>query len=295
MIDFCVKEGLPIDFISTHSYGVREGFLDETGSAGTVLDERPEAVSGDVLGSRRQISESAMPGLELHYTEWSSSYTPRDPIHDSYHQASYVLEKLRQVGDSADSMSYWVFSDIFEEAGPRFEAFHGGFGLLNYQGIKKSAYHSYAFMNRLGPVELDHTDGRAYVCRDGAGAVQILFWDFSPSHPGGKVNNQDHYCLDLPARKTDPVRVELSGLPHGDYRLERRRIGYRCRDPHMAYIDMGRPSQLTREQVARLKEESNDEPDIDVTVQAEEGRDLILNIDIWENDVHFITLSPETD
>jgi xylan 1,4-beta-xylosidase len=32
------------------------------------------------------------------------------------------------VGDAAQSMSYWVFTDIFEEPGPRFEAFHGGFG-----------------------------------------------------------------------------------------------------------------------------------------------------------------------
>jgi xylan 1,4-beta-xylosidase len=71
-----------------------------------------------------------MPNLELHYTEWSSSYTPSDPIHDSYHEAAYILEKIKQVGTAANSMSYWVFTDIFEEAGPRFESFHGGFGLL---------------------------------------------------------------------------------------------------------------------------------------------------------------------
>ena len=34
----------------------------------------------------------------LHYTEWSASYTPADPIHDSYHEAAYVLQKLKQVG-----------------------------------------------------------------------------------------------------------------------------------------------------------------------------------------------------
>lgn len=27
MIDFCVKENVPIDFISTHDYGVKQGFL----------------------------------------------------------------------------------------------------------------------------------------------------------------------------------------------------------------------------------------------------------------------------
>jgi xylan 1,4-beta-xylosidase len=33
-------------------------------------------------------------------------------------------------------MSYWTFTDIFEEAGPRTTPFHGGFGLLNYQDLK---------------------------------------------------------------------------------------------------------------------------------------------------------------
>jgi xylan 1,4-beta-xylosidase len=127
MIDFCSKNNLPLDFISTHSYGVKQGHLDEFvdsfGTSGTILDNNSMSVSGDILNSHKQIASSSMPHLELHYTEWSSSYTPADPIHDSYHQAAYVLEKIKQVGDAANSMSYWVFTDIFEEPGPRLTPF----------------------------------------------------------------------------------------------------------------------------------------------------------------------------
>ena len=79
-----------------------------------------------------------MPKLELHFTEWSASYTPADPIHDSYHSAAYILDKLKKCGDAAQSMSYWTFTDIFEEPGPRWEAFHGGFGLINYRGHQQA-------------------------------------------------------------------------------------------------------------------------------------------------------------
>jgi xylan 1,4-beta-xylosidase len=58
MIDFCVKNNLPIDFISTHSYGVNQGFLDEYGNSGTRLAPQEFAVSGDVLQSRKEISNS---------------------------------------------------------------------------------------------------------------------------------------------------------------------------------------------------------------------------------------------
>ena len=114
MIDFCNKQNLPIDFISTHSYGVKQGYLDEFGNTGTILDKHLMSVSGDVIRSREEIAQSTMPNLELHYTEWSSSYTPADPMHDCYHQAAYVLEKIKQVGTAPNSMSYWVFTDIFE-------------------------------------------------------------------------------------------------------------------------------------------------------------------------------------
>ena len=70
--------------------------------------------------------------MDLHYTEWSASYTPADPIHDSYHSAAYVLQKLKQVDDAVKVMSYWVFTDIFEDRHP-LHSHHGGFGMLNTQ------------------------------------------------------------------------------------------------------------------------------------------------------------------
>ena len=41
-----------------------------------------------------------------------------DLVHDSYISAAYILEKLKRIQGLAQSMSYWTFSDIFEEAPP---------------------------------------------------------------------------------------------------------------------------------------------------------------------------------
>jgi xylan 1,4-beta-xylosidase len=230
MIDFCRKNGLPLDFISTHSYGVKQGYLDEYGNSGTILDKNPMSVSGDILQSRNEIASSTMPNLPLHYTEWSSSYTPSDPIHDSYHQAAYVLEKIKQVGNAANSMSYWVFTDIFEEAGPRFTPFHGGFGLLNYQGIKKPAFYSYSLMNKLGETELFNSDSSSWACKNATGNIQLLFWDFTNTHPGDSVNNQVYYIRDLPAKSKGKIKINITGIPKGSYTLEIYKVGYQIND-----------------------------------------------------------------
>jgi len=288
MIRFCEENSVPIDFISTHSYGVKQGYLDESGTSGTILEKAEWAVSGDVINSRKQIENSTMPSLELHYTEWSSSYTPSDPVHDSYHQAPYILEKLKQVGDAANSMSYWVFTDIFEEAGPRFTPFHGGFGLMNYQGIKKPAYYAYSFLNKLSETELNNTDSSSWACKSEKGDFQLLFWDYTYTHPGDSVLNQTFYARDLPSKAKGKIFVEINNIPRGSYTLEIYRIGYRINDPYSEYLSMGKPNQLTKQQVETLKQHNNGLPVSTETVVINEKQHFTREININENDVYLL-------
>ena len=289
MLDFCHKNNVPIDFASTHSYGVNQGFLDEFGNTGTVLSKDPNAVSGDVLKSHKEIQNSAMPGIELHYTEWSSSYTPADPIHDSYHQAAYILEKLKQSGNAVNSMSYWVFTDIFEEPGPRFTPFHGGFGLLNTQGINKPAFYSYQFLNKLGSTELTNKDTRSWVTKNDKG-VQLLLWDFTNTLPAEGINNQAYYIKDLPAQPKGKVTVSVTGMPKGKYRLEVYKVGYRVNDAYATYMDIGKPSQLTREQVKKIKSSNDGKAvSVDVVTVGKDGK-FSRELDLRENDVFLVNM-----
>ncbi|MBP6549930.1 MAG: glycoside hydrolase [Flavobacterium sp.] len=284
MIDFCEKNKVPIDFISTHSYGVGQGFLDEFGQSGTMLSKDNEAVSGDVLQSRKEIAASTKPNLELHYTEWSSSYTPADPIHDSYHSAAYILQKLKQVGNAANSMSYWVFTDIFEEPGPRFTPFHGGFGLLNTQGIKKPAYFSYSFLNKLGETELQNADTSSWVTKNAKGDVQVLFWDFTYTLPDA-TNNQQYYVKDLPSKPKGTVKIEVAGLQKGSYTLEIFKVGYKVNDVFTNYLGMNKPNQLTKQQVNTLKEKNNGAPIATETVTIDANGMYKKDFKMNENDV----------
>ncbi|RYY03788.1 MAG: glycoside hydrolase [Gammaproteobacteria bacterium] len=290
MIAYCAKNKVPLDFVSTHAYGVNQGFLDEFGGTGTVLSKDKLAVASDVLKNRKEISASAMPNLELHYTEWSSSYTPADPTHDSYHQAAYILQKLKQVGDAAQSMSYWVFTDIFEEPGPRFEAFHGGFGLMNTQGIKKPAYFAYQFLNKLSANELKNKDAQSFATTDSDGKMQLLLWDSTRTLPEG-VNNQQYYIKDLPPNSKGEVKINLKGLKKGDYSLAISQVGYKQNDAFTAYIGLGSPAQLTKAQVADLKSQSTGKPSQEKTISVNSDGKFNVNLPLRENDVYLLELS----
>ena len=289
---YCSEKRLPLDFISTHSYATMSGYLDESGNAGTVFSGDRDAITGEVRRVRGQMDRSSFSGAELHYTEWSSSYTPSDPIHDSYHSAAFILDKIRNIGASASSMSYWTFTDIFEEAGPRTTPFHGGFGLVNYQDLKKPSFFAYQFLNRLGGVELNCKDPASFVCRDDAGGVQALFWDFTITHPGPSIIDQEYYKADHPAKAGRTVELRLSHIASGSYRLLAYKVGYRANDVQAAWRDLGSPSQLTRPQLEALRKASSGEPCVRENIKIGSDKCFSLEFATRENDVWLVELSP---
>ncbi|HVM60943.1 MAG TPA: glycoside hydrolase [Verrucomicrobiae bacterium] len=291
-ITYCHTNDVPLDFISTHAYGVKSGYFDETGQQGTVLDPDPNSVIGRMVDERKMIDRSPMPGLPLHFTEWSSAYTPSDFMHDTYQQASFILSKVKGAYESVNSMSYWVFTDIFEEAGPRMTPFHGGFGLMNYQDLKKPAFYAFQFLNELGPLELANTDPASWVCKSGDNSIQALFWDYTPIVPPEGMNDQQFYQHEVPAKDAGRVALRIANLPEGSYTLEVYRTGYRVNDVFTGYVDLGSPSQLTPGQVQILRQQCKGDPESVETIQIENGRPFVRSFTLRQNDVYFVKVLP---
>jgi xylan 1,4-beta-xylosidase len=293
-INFCYSNSVPLDFISTHSYGVKQGYLDETGNRGTVIDSDPNSVIGRMTGERAMIDASPMPKLPLHFTEWSSAYTPTDFMHDTYQQAAFILSKVKGSYQSVDSMSYWVFTDIFEENGPRMTPFHGGFGLINYEDLKKPAYYAFKFLNELGPTELANSDAASWVCTSDNSSVQALFWNYTPIVPPKGTNDQQFYQREIQARDIGNAQLSITNLPAGGYSLKIYHTGYCANDVFTGYLDMGSPLQLTPSQVELLRKQSNGDPETVVTVQVEAGKPFTRAFNMRQNDVYFVKLEPLT-
>ena len=192
------REAVPaVDFITTHTYGVDGGFLDENGKEDTKLSPSPDAIVGDVRRVREQIQASKFPNLPLYFTEWSTSYTPRDLVHDSYISAPYILSKLKASEGLLQGMSYWTYTDLFEEPGPPPTPFHGGFGLLNREGIRKAGVLCLQ-VSPCGPRQRGSCpqDAQVFAAAEN-GRVSAVIWDFQ--QPQQKVSNRPFYSRLVPA------------------------------------------------------------------------------------------------
>ena len=284
-----VKEsGAPVDFVTTHTYGVDGGFLDEEGKSDTKLSPSPDAIIGDVRKVREQITASAFPKLPLYFTEWSTSYTPRDAVHDSYVSAPYILSKLKGCEGLEQGMSYWTYTDLFEEPGPPPTPFHGGFGLLNREGIRKPAFFAYKYLHELQGNTIPVSDAQAMVAND-AGKITAVLWDFQ--QPEQKVSNRPFYTKVQPSHEADPTQLRVAHLEPGTkYRVQVHRTGFHANDAYTAYLEMGSPKALTAEQIAHLNELTRDVPESERMVRAGKDGGLSIFIPMHSNDTVLVTM-----
>jgi xylan 1,4-beta-xylosidase len=134
-------------------------------------------------------------------------------------------------------MSYWTFSDVFEEQGVIKKPFYGGFGLLAEGGVPKPVFNAFKLMHHLGDQRIDVASDSMLVTRRADGSLALAVWNFSlPDDPGHTVNMTIH----LKQLKSDRL-AEISEVDA--------EIG----SPLPAYHAMGDPAFPTLRQYAELK------------------------------------------
>ncbi|TFW29040.1 GH39 family glycosyl hydrolase [Duganella callida] len=283
------QSGAAVDFVTTHTYGVDGGFLDENGKEDTKLSASPDAIIGDVRKVRKEMALAGHLDMPLYFTEWSTSYTPRDPVHDSYISAPYILSKLKATEGVAQGMSYWTYTDLFEEPGPPTAPFEGGFGLMNPQGIRKPSWFAYKYLNQLGDTAVKTADAQSYAAKDGSG-VQVLAWDFQTPRQGR--SNRGFYTTVQPTRDSQPVSIDLKGLKPGAYAVKVYRTGFEANDAHTAYLKMGSPKVLSPRQVERLQALTMDRPET-TTVRVPASGAASVKVRMRVNDIVLVKIAPQ--
>lgn len=286
-IDYCDKNNVPLDYISTHTYGTKSVF-DEFGVKKKRLKSDYNSMVKDIEKVKKEMSDFGKDGMELHYTEFNCSPSSRDLMHDSYHNATYILNTLRQSHENVTSMSYWTFTDIFEEAGPVIDALHGGFGLLNWHGIRKPTFYAYSFLNKLYTKELSNSDRSSWVTKDEKGNYAALIYDFTMPQYSNKDTNNSFFIKQQPDESKGKIKFQIDGIEKGNYILYLYKVGYMNGDVNSVYINMGRPSQLSITQEEALSEISNIKPEVSVIELTEET--FNMELDWRSNMMYFIKL-----
>jgi xylan 1,4-beta-xylosidase len=256
-MQYCKTNDLPVDFISTHPYP-QDFAIDEPGMPkGGHYRRSIDSTRNDLTTLRRMIDAGPYPHAEIQLTEWSSSPSPLDHSHDSLAAASFIAKtNLESIG-LVNSLSYWVFTDVFEENRKTDSVFHGGFGLINYQEIVKPAFHAYRMMNQLGDQLLSQTPGAIVTRRTSDRKIVAMAYNYSQKDTISlPVTNSLEAADAIDASGgSRVVELQVKGLKPNtifDVEILDRDHG----NAVGAWEKMGRPEPPTREQAEQLKKEA---------------------------------------
>ena len=185
-IQHCVDKNIPVDFVSTHVYG-NDGSQDVFGTNENIPRDR--MVCRSVKKVHDQIKASALPSLPLIWSEFNASYKNEPEVTDSIYMGPWMADTIRQCDGLVDEMSYWSFSDVFEEQGVVKQPFYGGYGLIAAGGIPKPAFAAFEILHKLGQERLALDSNSALVTRASDGSLVVAVWNLIPPGETGAAKS----------------------------------------------------------------------------------------------------------
>jgi xylan 1,4-beta-xylosidase len=135
-------------------------------------------------------------------------------------------------------MSYWTFSDVFEEQGVVKRPFYGGYGLIAEDGLPKPAFNAFKLLHRLGDTRIPVNADNIIATRRADGTIVIALWNTPVVGGGGEAKE---------------VVLQLNSLSG-----HRKATIYRVDADHgsllKAYASMGSPAYPTPAQILTLRQ-----------------------------------------
>jgi len=233
-IQHTVRENVPVDFVSTHVYG-NDSAPDVFGTHEQI--PRTQMVCRAVRKVHDQIAASARPSLPLIWSEFNASYMNEPDVTDSTYMGPWMADTIRQCDGLTDMMSYWTFSDVFEEQGVVKRPFYGGYGLIAEDGLPKPAFNAFKLLHRLGETRIPANGDDILITRRADGTIVIALWNTPVVGGGGEPKEVMLQLTSLTGRpKATIYRVDAD---HGSLLK--------------AYAAMNSPAYPTQAQILTLR------------------------------------------
>jgi xylan 1,4-beta-xylosidase len=209
-IRHCIEKGIPFDFVSTHVYA-NDTAKDVFATHETI--PRAEMVCRAAKKVRDEVDASSRRSVPIIWSEYNATYFNELKITDSLFMGPWLADTLRRCDGLTDMMSYWTFSDVFEEQGVVKRPFYGGFGLIAAGGIPKPVFNAFKILHGLGTERYEVDSEHALITQRADGAFVIALWNYVPPGASGAPLT---ISLRFPRFAAHSARVLRLDAEHGD-------------------------------------------------------------------------------
>ncbi len=208
-IAHCTAQHVPFDFVSSHIYG-NERSTDVFGKELPI--SRRDMVGRAVKKVYDQVKSSAAPETPILWTEYNATYLSQQEVTDSAFIGPWLANNIRECDGLANMMSYWSFSDVFEEQGVVKTPFYGGYGVMAERNIPKAAFHVFELLHTLGDRRMPSKGENAIVTERADGQIVLALWNYAEP---GEAASPRSFRLQVNSDRIKRYRWQIVDPDHG--------------------------------------------------------------------------------
>ena len=241
LIQYCAGHGVPLDFVSSHVYpNDPQKYIFGKDNLYTFEQVIPRGLAL----VKQQVESSKMPKLPIWITEWSSQ------------NPAFIADTIKNCIGLAEAMSYWTFSNVFEEGGVPGGIFNETFGMLDQWGIARPSLHAFVMLHKLGD-SLVQTDAAPIMAtRRADGSHAMLLWNLIPASQGSDLANGNPIGATSGSSRaggqTKSYRLRPNGL-QGEASVAISQVNGQTGTAIPKWRTMGSPKSPSAAQIAELR------------------------------------------
>lgn len=223
-LSYTQKNRCQPDFLTVHYYAdilTGEGNINQENSKlHSSFPQSPDDFHDFIDEIQGVFADCGMADRKIYLAEWNLTFSHRNLINDTAFKSCYIMKNLLENYDRLESFGYWMLTDRMTECPFPDALFHGGMGLMTYNGIRKPVFHALRFFNMVGDTLV--AKGKGYfITRKG---TQITVFTYNYLHYGSLFAAGDNFALTPTERygifdmnQKWAVSIPLAHLPNRKY------------------------------------------------------------------------------
>ena len=272
LLDHCRRHDCLPDAFTFQCFGCdyskvpRSRTEDSISSEADRMTGEPAAVSADpdilkheIAGCREIMQRQGLLKCPIHVCEWNSTIWQNDLGNDTCFKAAFIMKNILENCEDVTGISYTHLTDLSDRRVINSSLYHGGYGLLTYNGIPKAGYFAYQLLTMLQKeMGIVSARGEGYLVTrsEDYKRIQIVLYHYchydSTNHIDRMLSVEEQHSVDryygFEQKGAKSFRFTLTDLPEGAYMKRTFTINREHGSSYDVWMHLGAPEFRGRQQ-----------------------------------------------
>ncbi len=254
------------DFISIQGHphaqvAETELFMDFTlsqKSAPAIISKDASFLKHSIDSLKEKMAQYGLEDREIYLEESNATLWQRDLSSETCYKAVWIAKNVCE-NRSQMVFGYWLLTDFLEERAMMESIFHGGYGLMTYNGVPKAGYWAMYLLSKLGSEKV--ATGDDWLLTRNSQGYQLVVYNYCHysnlyRYRYQRLKQPEEAYSVFETGEIKRMQFHILDVEDGLYRVERYRITRDHGSSFDKWLEMGAPDYPNMDEVQYLAENS---------------------------------------